>query len=90
MRLHLSAEAAQTLNEQQLQGLLERYRPLGRLVEVKEMEFSRLMSVFSLFGDKRVSYAGTAQFENHAASFTITLSEQHSVFSIYSLNISID
>lgn len=90
MRLHLSPAASQTLSEEQLQKLLAQYRPLGRLLSVNEMFFSRLMSAFSLLGDNRVSYTGTATFENSEASFTLTMVEQHNIFSIYNLNLSAD
>lgn len=87
MRSHLSAAAGKTLNDQQLAQLLNQYRPLGKLVTVDALNFSRLMSVFSLLGESRISYSGIASFENGPAEFTLTLQESSGVFSIYNLTI---
>lgn len=90
MRKHLSAEASQTLSDQQLDVLLNQYRPLGKLLSVNDLFFSQLMSVFSLLGDTRVSYTGTATFENGPASLTLTLVEQNNTFLIYNFNLTAD
>ena len=87
MRSHLSAAAEKTLNDEQLAQLLNHYRPLGKLVAVDALHFSRLMSVFSLLGESRISYSGIASFENGPAEFTLTLQESSGVFSIYNLTI---
>jgi hypothetical protein len=90
MRKHLSQQANQTLSPEQLETLLSQYRPLGKLLSVNELFFSHLMSVFSLLGEPRVSYTGTATFENGPASLTLTLVEQRDHFLIYNLNLSAD
>ncbi len=90
MRMHLSPAASQTMSDEQLQALLKHYRPLGKLKSVKELQFSRLISVFSLFGEQIIGYTGTASFENKQASFTISLIEQHGRFFIYNFNLSTD
>ena len=90
MRRYLSPAANQTLSQEQLETLLSQYRPLGRLLSVNELYFSSLMSVFSLLGEPRVSYTGTATFENGPASLTLTLVEQGNTFLIYNFNLSAD
>ena len=90
MRKHLSLEARQTISPEQLDALLSQYRPLGKLLSVNELFFSPLMSVFSLLGEPRVSYTGTATFENGPASLTLTLVEQGNTFLIYNFNLSAD
>lgn len=90
MRRHLSPQANQTLSQEQLATLLLQYRPLGKLQSVNELFFSRLMSIFSLLGETRISYTGTATFENGPASLTLTLVEQRDHFLIYNLNLSAD
>lgn len=90
MRRHLSPQASNTLSDQQLHTLLVRYRPLGRLISVNELFFSNLMSVFSLLGETRVSYSGTAIFENGPGSFTLTLIRLDNIYYIYSFNLSAD
>jgi hypothetical protein len=87
MRQHLSTAADQTIDDNQLKQLLDQYRPLGQLVAVDTLQFSRLMSVFSLLGDTRISYSGSARFEHGPADFTLTLEESGGVFSIYNLTI---
>jgi hypothetical protein len=89
---HLSDEARQTINDQQLEQLLVQYREFGKLQSLDKLEFSRLTSAFSLFGAKRVNYTGTAHFDTGSAQLNITLIENEpesdsSRYKIYNLSI---
>lgn len=89
---HLSPQARATLSDEQLDRLLDHYREFGPLQSIGELHFSRLVSIFSLLGDKRINYTGTAQFNTGAAQVNITLIEssafEHTpVYKVYNLTI---
>ena len=70
---HLTPEAQQTVNDAQLEELLSQYRSFGRFISINDLDFSRTISAFSLFGEKRVNYSGTVNFENGLVNINITL-----------------
>ncbi|GJL71897.1 MAG: hypothetical protein NMNS01_10960 [Nitrosomonas sp.] len=70
---HLTPEAQQTVNDAQLEELLSQYRHFGRFVSINDLDFSRTISAFSLFGEKRVNYSGTVNFETGLVNINITL-----------------
>ncbi|HRB21386.1 MAG TPA: hypothetical protein PLB54_06730, partial [Nitrosomonas sp.] len=73
---HLAPEAKQIISEEQLEKLLQQYQKLGHFRSVKEINFSRTASAFSLMGEKRINYSGIANFDNAAANLNITLIER--------------
>lgn len=84
----LSDEARQTLNDEQLQLLLDHYRQFGELQSVGDLQFSKLASALSLFGSKRINYQGTAMFANGPADINITVVPYGNSYRIYNLALS--
>ncbi len=84
---YLAPEAKQTITEDNLARLLNHYRQFGAFKSVGELQFSRLASALSLFGQRRVSYSGIAQFENGPVNLTITLNQTGNGFLIYNLSL---
>lgn len=85
---HLAAETRQVLTDQQLQKLLTHYQQFGQLQSIGELHYSRIMGVFSLFGDTRINYSGTAVFASGPANINITLTPHGSGFLIYNFTLS--
>ncbi len=81
--IHLAPEAKQTVTDEQLDQLLNQYRSFGRFRSIEELEFSRLVSAFSLFGEKRINYSGTANFDAGLVNVNITLTERSGFFLVY-------
>ena len=84
---HLAPEAKQIISEEQLEKLLQQYQKLGRFRSVKELNFSRTASAFSLMGEKRINYSGIANFDNAAANLNITLIERGGFFLMYNFTL---
>jgi hypothetical protein len=80
---HLAPETQQTVNDVQLEELLHQYRPFGRFRSIDELDFSRTISAFSLFGEERVNYSGTVNFEAGLVNINITLVARRGFFLIY-------
>jgi hypothetical protein len=80
---HLAPETQQTVNDVQLEELLQQYRPFGRFRSIEELDFSRTISAFSLFGEERVNYSGTVNFEAGLVNINITLVARRGFFLIY-------
>lgn len=87
LRQHLSQEATQTLTPSQLEQLLNHYRQFGELQQLNTLEFSRLASALSIFGQPRINYQTNAQFSNGAAHINLTLTQEPSGYKIYNLTI---
>lgn len=85
--LHLASEAKQTLTDEQLEGLLKHYGEFGRFRSIKEINFSRTVSAFSLAGEKRINYSGVANFDVGEISFNITLIERGGYYLVYNLTL---
>lgn len=85
--LHLAPEAKQTLADESLESLLKLYSGFGRFKSIKEINFSRTVSAFSLAGEKRINYSGIAHFDVGEVSFNITLIERGGYFLIYNLTM---
>jgi len=60
---------------------------LGHFRSVKEINFSRTASAFSLMGEKRINYSGIANFDNAAANLNITLIERGGFFLMYNFTL---
>jgi hypothetical protein len=84
---HLSAEARQTLNDQQLGQLVDHYRQFGELQSLQELQFSRLASALSLFGKPRINYQTNARFSSGEAHINLTLIPAANSYKIYNLTI---
>ena len=84
---HLAPEAKQIISEEQLEKLLQQYQKLGRFRSVKEINFSRTASAFSLMGEKRINYSGIANFDKAAANLNITLIERGGFFLMYNFTL---
>jgi hypothetical protein len=84
---HLTPEAKQTISDEQLDKLIDQYRSFGRFRSLQEINFSRTMSAFSLVGEKRINYSGTANFDGGLASLNITLVERGGYFLIYNFTL---
>lgn len=84
---HLAPETKQTLVEEELEKLMDYYRSFGRFHSIVELNFSRTMSAFSLFGEKRINYFGEATFDSGVASLNITLIERDGYFLVYNFTL---
>ncbi len=81
--IHLAPETKQTITDEQLDELLTHYRSFGRFQSIEELNFSRTVSAFSLFGEKRINYSGLAKFDAGSISLNITLIERGGFFLVY-------
>ena len=84
---NLTPEAQQAVSDAQLEELLNQYRRFGRFHSVEELNFSRMMSAFSLFGEKRVNYSGVAKFDAGLVNINITLVARGGFFLIYNFSL---
>lgn len=84
---HLAPEARETITDEQLKQLLERYREFGWFYSINELNFSRTASVFSLFGDKRINYSGVADYSTGPVNLNITLIERGGYFLVYNFSL---
>lgn len=84
---NLGPEAKQSLNDQQLEKMLNHYRQFGRFLSADNLVFSKLASALSLFGQHRVNYSGVGQFESGMANVNITLTQNNGQFFIYNFSI---
>lgn len=84
---HLAPEARETIIDEQLKQLLDRYREFGWFYSINELNFSRTASVFSLFGDKRINYSGVADYSTGPVSLNITLIERGGYFLVYNFSL---
>ena len=84
---HLAPEARETITDEQLKQLLDRYREFGWFYSINELNFSRTASVFSLFGDKRINYSGVADYSTGPVSLNITLIERGGYFLVYNFSL---
>lgn len=80
---NLTPEARQTVSDAQLEELLNQYRQFGRFRSLEELDFSRMVSAFSLFGEERVNYSGTANYDAGLVNVNITLVARGGFFLIY-------
>jgi hypothetical protein len=85
--IHLAPEAKQAVGEEQLDKLMNLYRSFGRFQSIKELNFSRTMSAFSLVGEKRINYSGIAHFEMGLVNLNITLVERGGFFLVYNFTL---
>lgn len=86
--LHLAPETKEVINDDQLEKILVRYRQFGRFKTIRELNFSRMASAFSLLGEKHINYSGTADFEAGLISLNITLVERGGFFLVYNFALS--
>ncbi len=84
---HLAPEAKETITDEQLKQLLDRYREFGWFYSINELHFSRTASVFSLFGDKHINYSGIADYSTGPVSLNITLVERGGYFLVYNFSL---
>ena len=85
---HLTPEAKQAVNDEQLDRLINFYRDFGRFRSIQELNFSRTVSAFSLLGEKRINYSGIANFDSSPVNLNITLVERDGFFLIYNFALS--
>ncbi|SES80305.1 hypothetical protein SAMN05216326_10432 [Nitrosomonas marina] len=85
---HLAPEAKQTITDEQLDQLLDHYRSFGRFYSIDELDFSRISSVFSLFGEKRLNYSGVAEYSSGPININITLVERGGYYLVYNFTLS--
>lgn len=81
--IHLAPETKQTITDEQLDELLTQYRSFGRFQSIEELNFSRTVSAFSLFGEKRINYSGLAKYDAGSISLNITLIERGGFYLVY-------
>lgn len=84
---HLAPEAKQTVNDEQLEKLMNLYRSFGRFQSIQSLDFSRTVSAFSLIGEKRINYSGTANFDTGTVRLNITLIERGGFFLVYNFTL---
>ena len=85
--IHLAPEAKRTVSDEQLDKLMNLYRSFGRFRAIQELNFSRTVSAFSLIGEKRINYSGTAKFDAGLVSLNITLIERGGFFLVYNFTL---
>lgn len=85
--IHLAPEAKQTVNDEQLEKLMNLYRSFGRFQSIQELDFSRTASAFSLVGEKRINYSGIANFDIGPVRLNITLIERGGFFLVYNFTL---
>ena len=89
LRRHLAEEALSAASDEQLDALVERYRPLGAFQELHDIQFARLTAALSLFSrDTLLSYHGQAHFANGNAQLTATLVVRDGGFRLYNFSLS--
>lgn len=84
---HLAPEAKQAVNDEQLDQLISFYRGFGRFRSIQELNFSRIVSAFSLVGEKRINYSGIANFDAGLVYLNITLVERGGFFLVYNFTL---
>ncbi len=84
---HLAPEAKQAVSGEQLDKLMNFYRSFGRFQSIKEINFSRTVSTFSLVGEKRINYSGIANFDVGLVNLNITLIERGGFYLVYNLTL---
>ena len=84
---HLSPAARNTLSDQQIEQLLQRYRQFGALQSFEPLQFSKLASAFSLLGDSKINYQTNAQFDQAQGHINITVIAEAGSYKIYNLSI---
>ncbi len=83
----LDADALVAIDKTQLDALLIRYRSLGELIDIDELQFGRLAAALSLFSSNTLlSYSGQARFQNGSAHLTATLIVRDGQFRLYNIN----
>ena len=85
--IHLAPEAKQTVNDEQLEKLMNLYRSFGRFQSIQELDFSRTASAFSLVGEKRINYSGIANFDTGPVRLNVTLVERGGFFLVYNFTL---
>jgi hypothetical protein len=87
LQQQLAPEALAAIDPAQLDALMLRYRPLGTLVDVEQLQFGRLAAALSLFSSNTLlSYSGQARFQNGSAHLTATLIVRDGQFRLYNIN----
>ena len=84
---NLSPAAQSTLDQQQLDKLLAHYRKFGQLESIDGLEFSKLASALSLFGDARINYQSDASFSQGRARVNLTLEHDGNNYKLYNFSI---
>jgi len=83
----LAEPALQTIDDQQLDALIERYRGLGAFKRIDDLEFARLTAALSFFNSNiLLSYHGTVLFDRGSAALTATLIVSEGRFRIYNFS----
>lgn len=80
---HLAAETKETVTDEQLSELFKLYQTFGKFRSLNELNFSRSVSAFSLLGEKRINYSGTANFDAGLINVSMTLVERGGYFKVY-------
>lgn len=87
LKRQLAEPALQTIDDKQLDALIERYRGLGAFKRVDDLQFSRLTAALSFFNSNiLLSYHGTAVFDNGNAPLTATLIVGGGGFQLYNFS----
>lgn len=88
-RRELAPQASAAVSDQQLDALVQRYRPLGPFRSLEALQFARLTSALAVFHrDPLLSYSGIAHFQNGTAQITATLVYHDGRFKFYNFNLS--
>lgn len=86
---HLAAPARETVSQEQLRALVERYRPLGAFEGLDELQFTRLTAALSLFsGDTLLGYRAQARFAHGSAQLSAVLMAEDGDYRFYNFNLS--
>lgn len=85
---HLAPAARAKVSREQLEGVLNQYRRLGRFTDMDKPQFSTLTAALSVFGSEtRLSYSFPARFDQGTALVTATLELADGAFRLYNFSI---
>jgi type II secretory pathway pseudopilin PulG len=87
IKKHLTPAALATIDDKQIDALIERYRTLGALKRVDDLQFARVMAALSFFNPNiLLSYHGKAIYENGSTSLAITVIANNGELKIYNFS----
>jgi hypothetical protein len=89
LQRQLAPEARAAASAEQVEALMQRYRPLGAFQQLQEVKFARLSAVLTLLSSNTLlSYNANARFANGSAHLTATLILRDGQFQLYNFNLS--
>lgn len=89
LRRHLAPATRQSVSDEQLNALVERYRALGEYRRIDDLQFARLTAALSLFsGQTLLGYGGTVHFAHGSAHLSAVLQADAGQYHLYNFSLS--